>query len=74
MGSRKAASNLTAHGVAFEEAATVFAAPLAMMHSDPDHSLSERHALLTVTLDAAASCSCRSPIAGVLFALPAPGS
>jgi uncharacterized DUF497 family protein len=43
----KAASSLTAHGVAFEEAATVFADPLAMMHSDPDHSLSERRALLT---------------------------
>jgi hypothetical protein len=43
----KAASNFTAHGVAFEEAATVFADPLAMMHSDPDHSLTEGRALLT---------------------------
>lgn len=44
---RKAASNFTAHGVAFEEAATVFADPLAMMHSDPDHSLTEGRAFLT---------------------------
>jgi hypothetical protein len=31
----KASVNLKAHGVSFEEAATVFQDPLARMHSDP---------------------------------------
>lgn len=34
----KAASNLTKHGVAFAEAATVFGDPLAITFFDPDHS------------------------------------
>jgi uncharacterized protein len=34
----KAASNLQKHGVAFEEALTVFMDPLARIHDDPDHS------------------------------------
>lgn len=42
----KAAGNFADHGVSFEEATTVFADPLAMVHSDPDHSLSEARALL----------------------------
>jgi len=39
---RKAAANLRKHGVAFEEAATVFHDPLAMTFPDPDHSEEER--------------------------------
>lgn len=35
---RKAAANKRKHGVAFEEAATVFGDPLALMFPDPDHS------------------------------------
>ena len=34
----KAASNLTRHGVAFAEAATVFGDPLTITYFDPDHS------------------------------------
>jgi len=34
---RKAASNLSKHGVAFEEAATVFADPLAIIVGDAQH-------------------------------------
>ncbi len=35
---RKAKSNLREHGVAFEDAATVFLDPLAVSYPDPDHS------------------------------------
>ena len=42
----KAAANLRAHGVSFEEAATVFQDPLATVHSDPDHSESEPREIL----------------------------
>lgn len=37
----KAASNLLRHGVAFEEALSVFADPLARVHGDPAHSEGE---------------------------------
>jgi hypothetical protein len=37
----KAASNLRAHGVSFREATTVFADPLSITISDPDHSTAE---------------------------------
>ncbi len=37
----KAAENARKHGVAFEEAGTVFADPLASYFADPDHSLGE---------------------------------
>jgi uncharacterized protein len=37
----KAAANLTKHGVSFEDAATVFADPLAITFPDPDHSAEE---------------------------------
>jgi len=37
----KAATNFTKHSVSFEEAATVFADPLAITFSDPDHSDNE---------------------------------
>jgi uncharacterized protein len=42
----KAAINLEVHGVAFEEAATVFEDPLAKIHDDPDHSAGERRAIV----------------------------
>lgn len=37
----KAETNLKKHGVAFAEAATVFADPLSETFPDPDHSLGE---------------------------------
>ena len=37
----KAAENVRKHGVAFEEAGTVFGDPLASYFPDPDHSLGE---------------------------------
>jgi uncharacterized protein len=42
----KAAANLLQHGVSFEEAVTVFQDPLAKIHDDPDHSATERRALI----------------------------
>jgi hypothetical protein len=42
---RKAAANLKRHGVAFEEAATVFEDPLADTYDDPDHSQREQRFL-----------------------------
>jgi uncharacterized protein len=38
---RKAASNLTKHGVSFSEAVSAFYDPLAVTFSDPDHSATE---------------------------------
>ena len=38
---RKAASNLTKHGVSFSEAATAFYDPLTVTFRDPDHSATE---------------------------------
>lgn len=38
---RKAAANFKKHGVAFEDASSVFFDPLAMTFPDPDHSLDE---------------------------------
>jgi uncharacterized protein len=43
---RKAASNLAKHGVAFDEALTVFADPLARLDEDDRHSISEQRLLL----------------------------
>jgi uncharacterized DUF497 family protein len=43
----KAALNVAAHGVAFEEASTVFADPLATTVHDPDHSVEEVRFLTT---------------------------
>ncbi|KAF0099086.1 MAG: hypothetical protein FD187_2988 [bacterium] len=40
--SAKAQSNLTKHGVSFEEAASVFSDPLALSFPDPDHSSGEK--------------------------------
>jgi hypothetical protein len=45
----KARANLRKHRVSFEEAATVFADPLAMTYPDPDHSDSEQR-FITVGL------------------------
>lgn len=42
----KARENLKKHGVAFEEALTVFADPLAHIFDDPDHSENERRELI----------------------------
>lgn len=42
----KASDNLKNHGVAFEEALTVFADPLAVIFDDPDHSDAERRELI----------------------------
>ena len=39
--SKKATENIQKHGVAFQEAATVFGDPLAITFDDPDHSLNE---------------------------------
>ena len=43
----KATTNLTKHGVAFDEAITVFYDPLAATFEDPDHSDAERR-MITV--------------------------
>ena len=44
--SAKAASNLSKHGVAFEEAVTVFDDPLSTTVIDPDHSLTEERLVI----------------------------
>lgn len=41
----KAATNLRKHRVSFEEAASVFADPLAYTFDDPDHSVGENRLL-----------------------------
>ena len=43
---QKAAENLRNHGVAFDEALTVFADPLASIFDDPDHSDEEHRELI----------------------------
>ena len=45
----KDAANQRKHGVAFREAATVFADPLSTTFPDPDHSLSEQRFLIVGT-------------------------
>jgi uncharacterized DUF497 family protein len=42
----KARENVRTHGVAFEEALTVFADPLARIFDDPDHSGTESRELI----------------------------
>lgn len=42
----KAKANLTKHGVAFDEALSVFADPLARIFDDPDHSEDETRELI----------------------------
>ena len=46
---REATSNIKKHGVAFEEAATVFGDPLAVLRGDPDHSVDEMRYILLGT-------------------------
>ena len=43
---RKAASNLKKHGVAFDEATTVFGDPLSLLMDDPKHSEDEQRFLV----------------------------
>ena len=43
---RKAKTNTRKHRVAFQEAVTVFIDPLARIHDDPAHSLSERREII----------------------------
>ena len=43
---RKAAANLKKHDIAFEEALTVFADPLARLFDDPDHSADEQREVI----------------------------
>ncbi len=45
---KKAASNLSKHGVSFEEARTVFDDPLYVDFYDPDHSEHEERYLIEV--------------------------
>jgi uncharacterized protein len=40
--SRKARSNLSKHGISFEEASTIFGDFLSLTIPDPDHSITER--------------------------------
>lgn len=48
---RKAARNITKHGISFDEATTVFYDPTALIISDPDHSTEEdRFVLLGASL------------------------
>lgn len=48
---KKAAINLTKHGVSFEEAGTVFDDPLSEVVSDTDHSIEEFRWVITGTSD-----------------------
>ena len=43
---RKAADNLTKHGVSFDEASTVFGDPLGKIVDDPRHSVGEERFVL----------------------------
>lgn len=43
---RKAAGNLSKHGISFEEGLTVFADRLARIHDDPDHSAGEHREII----------------------------
>ncbi len=43
---KKAESNARMHGVAFDEASTVFGDPLGLLMRDPDHSLNEERYLV----------------------------
>ena len=42
---KKTAANKRKHGVTFQEAATVFGNPLAIIFTDPDHSVGEQRYL-----------------------------
>jgi uncharacterized DUF497 family protein len=49
---RKAATNLSTHGVSFDEAITVFADPLGRIEEDDRHSVSEARLVLLGTSSA----------------------
>lgn len=49
---QKALSNLSKHGVTFEEASTVFRDPLSATGADPDHSLDEQRWITFAVPDA----------------------
>ena len=44
--SRKAESNLKKHGIAFDEATTIFGDPLSLLMDDPKHSTDEQRFLV----------------------------
>jgi uncharacterized DUF497 family protein len=50
--SAKARANRWKHGIAFEEALTVFTDPLARIHDDPEHSEGERREIIVGHSDA----------------------
>lgn len=43
---RKAVTNLSKHGVSFQEALTAFADPLAVIFDDEDHSIKEQREII----------------------------
>lgn len=43
---KKAAGNLSKHGISFEEAVTVFQDPLFVVFPDPDHSIHENRFII----------------------------
>ena len=58
---RKAEENFKKHGVAFEDASSVFFDPLAITFPDPDHSLDERREVTlgrTMKKDMVFVCHC----------------
>lgn len=60
----KAQANVRRHGVSFEEAATVFSDPLAILLPDPDHSQGEeRFLVLGMFVPPTGACrqSCGAP-------------
>ena len=56
--SNKAASNLRKHGVAFEEACTVFGDPLAAIFDDEEHSMDEPREIVIGHFNPSASVGC----------------
>lgn len=58
---RKAISNLKKHGIAFDEATTVFGDPLSLLMDDPKHSEDEQRFLVM-------GCSVRQRLLVVAFA------
>lgn len=71
----KAASNVAKHRVRFEEAATVFGDPLAILSPDPDHSVGEMRFLLLGSSNRArvlvVAFAERSPRTRIISARPA---
>jgi uncharacterized DUF497 family protein len=57
----KAEANLKKHGVAFDEAKTVFRDPMYLIFADPDHSVNEKRFSLL---------ACQSRIVSYSFRIP----